>query len=239
MKQFTKRSIFPWLTLFAGGIGLALRTWLLSLGDEQNLLPSNHIAGALTLVLLAAVIFLCFWQVKKERPSDVNAYRKLFPPSGIAAVGTAIGALGMGISAFWVEASGVLGILVILSGLVGAAALIYAAYCRFVGMRPSCYLHVLLAAYLVLRVLACCRQWGSETQFQMYFFPLLASLFLLIACYYRAEADALMGDYRKYLFFGQAALFCCCLCITGSDWLFYLSGTLWITADNCVPPRYE
>lgn len=237
MNQLSKRGLFPWLTLLAGLIGLAMRVWLLSTVDKQGLLPDGHFAGVIPFLLLAAVLGISFWVVRKETPS--LAYRKLFPPSVIAAIGTALGAIGMGFSAFTVNSTGPLQLLVYIAGVLGAAALLYAAYCRFIGLRPSCLLHVVLGVYMVLRVLANCRQWGTETQLQMFFFQLLGSLFLLIACYYRAEADALMGDYRKYIFFSQAALFCCCVCLSEKDWLFYLSAAVWLTADNCVPPRHE
>ena len=237
MNRSSKMVLFPWVSLLAGGLGLALRVLLLSTMDNQGLLPENHFAGIVCFLLLAAVMGICFWQVRMQLPS--NAYRKLFPPSLIAAIGTAVGAVGMGISVYAVNAAGILRLLIVIAAVLGAGAMLYAAYCRFVGLRPSCLLHILLAAYLVLRVLACCRNWGTQTQLQLYFFQLLGSLFLLIACYYRAEADALIGDYRKYIFFSQAALFCCCLCLNGTDWLFYLSAAVWLTADNCIPPRHE
>ena len=236
MNQSKKLSLFPWLTLLAGGIGLALRAWLFSNVDNQGLLPENHIAGILCFLLLAGILAVSFWAARKEAPS--NAYRKLFPPSAIAAIGTALAAIGMGFSAFTIEAAGFLRILVMITGVLGAAALLYTAYCRFIGLRPSCLLHVAFAIYLVFRVMVFCRHWGAETQIQVFFFQLLGSLFLLITGYYRAEADAIMGDYRKYLFFSQAALFCCCLCLVGSDRLFYLSAALWLIADTCTPPRH-
>jgi len=239
MNQISKRGLFPWVTLLAGGVGLALRSLLLSAVDQQGLLPENHFAGILTIVLLAMFLGFSFWTIRKEPAADVNAYRKLFPPSELAAIGSVVAAVGMAISAFMVDGTGILRILLAITGLLGATALAYAAYCRKEGMRPSCFLHILVAVHLVIRVLTCCRQWGSEPQFQIYFFQLLASLFLMISFYHRAELDALMGDYRKYLFFGQAALFCCCLCVTGEDWQFYLSAVLWITTDSCVPPRHE
>ena len=237
MNQISKQGLFPWLTLFTGGVGLALRSLLLSSVDGQGLLPDNHFAGILTFILLALFLGFCFWVVRKEPPVDAKNYRKLFPPSNLSAICSTVAAAGIGISAFMVPGTGVLRILVAISGLLGATALAYAAYFRKEGMRPSCFLHILVAVHLVIRVLTCCQQWGTEPQFQIYFFQLLGSLFLMIAVYYRAELDALTGDYRKYLFFGQAALFCCCLCMAEEAWLFYLSAALWIATDSCVLPR--
>ncbi len=239
MKLFSRQGLFPWFPLLTGMAGLALRFWLLSTINEQGLLPTNHIAGILTFLLLLVTLGICFWDIRTAAPSQ--AYRKLFPPSKIAAAGTAVGAAGMGISAFIVNAAGFLRILLPILGVLGAAALLYAAHCRRIGLRPSCLLHGGVTLFLVFRVLVCCRMWGAEPQLQLYFFQLLGSLFLLLACYFRAEADALIGDYRKYLFFGQAALFCCCLCLSGNDWLFYLSAGIWMATDYCVFPanRYE
>ena len=239
MKLFSKQGLFPLFPILTGMAGLALRFRLLSAVDDRGLLPQNHIAGILTYLLLLVTLVVCFLGARSATPS--TAYRKLFPPSRIAATGTVIGAVGIGVSAFTTGAAGFLQILLPILGVLSGGAMLYAAYCRLIGLRPSCLLHGGIVVFLVLRVLAYCRLWGAEPQLQMYFFQLIGSLFLLLACYHRAEADALMGDYRKYLFFGQAALFCCCVCLSGADWLFYLSAGVWIASDYCVSTsgRYD
>lgn len=234
MNNHSQSGLFPWVSLLTGSVSLPLRCWLLSSIDENGLLPRFHAAGILSLLLLLLTIAIAFWGLRKA-PSSY-AYRRRFPPSWPAAVGTALGGIGIGISAFTVPTAGVLGILVPFLGLLSAAALIYAARCRLIGLRPNCLSHGAMVLFLLFRILTTCRVWGAEPQLQLYLFPLLGSLSLLLTCYYRAEMDAMTGDYRKYLFFGQMALFCCLMCLPGDDWLFYMSAALWLASDYCVLP---
>lgn len=233
MNKQSQSGLFPWVSLLTGSLCLLLRRWLLSSVDDSGLLPKFHIAGILSLLLLLLTVGITFWSLRQAAPS--NAYAQRFPSSRLAAIGTALGGIGIGFSAFTVPTSGALRLVVPFLGILSAAALLYTAYCRLIGLRPNCLFHGTTVLFLVFRILACCRSWGAETQVQLYLFPLLGSLCLLLAFYYRAEIDAMAGDYRKYLFFGQAALCCCIMCLPGDDWLFYMSAGLWLTTDYCVP----
>lgn len=232
MYHSSRQGLFPWFPILTGMVGFALRCWLFSSMDSAGLLPNNHIAGSLTFLLLALCLAVCFLGVKNATPHDT--YRQMFPRSGIAAAGTVMGAVGMAISAFTLKSAGVFRFLLPVLGVLCAGALLFAAYCRFRELQPNFLTHCAVAIYLIFRSLANCRTWGAEPQLQLYFFHLLASLFLLLACYYRAELDLHSGDCRRYVFFAQAALFCCCLCLMGEGWLFYLSAGIWIATDFCV-----
>ena len=234
MDRILKQGFFPGFPIFTGILGFGLRCWLLSTADGNGLLPEGHIAGILPFVLLAITLAACFLGVWKAVPAD--SYRHLFPVSEFAAIGTAVSAVGIAFTAFSSGGSSLLRIIMPLLGIFSAAALFFSAYCRLKGLRPNFLMHSILAVYLILRTLAGCRVWGAEPQLQLYFFQLLAYLFLLIACYYRAELDISGTDGRKYVFFSQAALFCCCLCLTERDWLFYLSAGIWLAADYCTLP---
>ena len=234
MNNRSPSGLFPWVSLLTGAVSLPLRCWLLSSIDGSGLLPRHHITGVISLLLLLLTAGITFLSLRQTPPSSAD--RRRFPPSRLAAIGSAIGGIGIGISAFTVPASGILAILIPILGILCAGALLYAAYCRMIGLRPNCLFHAAMALFLVFRILAACRIWGAEPQVQLYLFPLLGSLFLLLACYYRAEADAMAGDYRKYLFFGQLALFCCIMCLPGDDWLFYASAAIWLGTDYCILP---
>lgn len=237
MNHVVKQGFFPGFPIFTGMVGFGLRCWLLSTADDNNLLQDRHIAGILVFVLLAITLGACFLAVRQAVPAD--SYRRLFPASEFAAIGTALGAIGMAFTAFSSAGFSFLRIVMPLAGILSAAALFFCAYCRLKGVRPNFMVHGVVAVYLILRTLSGCRGWGAEPQLQLYFFQLLACLFLLIACYYRAELDLSVTDGRKYAFFSQAALFCCCLCLTEKDWLFYLSMGIWLAADYCVLPIPE
>jgi len=236
MNRFSKVQLFPWLPLLAGIVGLALQYWLVSLTDAKGLLPQNHISGILSFVLLALVLAACWFCVQNMAPT--KDYCELFPASKVAAVGGLIGAAGMGFAAFMLPATGVLRYLIPVCGLLGAGALVLISCCRFEGRQPNSMLHGVITVYLIFRTMGACRVWGAEPQLQVYFFQLVASLFLLLASYYRAALDLQAGNSRMYVFFSQAALFCCCLCVLGEDWLFYLSAGVWMATDYCTPPSY-
>lgn len=222
---------FPWATIFAGIVGFSLRCWLLSDTDAKGLLPHNHIAGILCLVLLAVVLIICGLFARK---ASAASYEGLFPASAPAAAGIFLGAAGIALSAFTVSGAGLLRLITPVGGVLAGAALGYAGYCRLKGMRPNGFLYGGVAVYLILRTMSCCQQWNAETQMQLFIFQLFACLFLLLTCYFRAELVLDTKHTGQYLFFSQAALFCCCLCCRGDDWLFYLAGAVWIAAETCT-----
>lgn len=237
MKHSSGLGLFPGFPLLNGILGFWLRCWLFSALDRKGLLPENHIAGILSLILLALTLLVCWFGVRKAAASD--AYGNLFPASTFAAIGSAVGALGIGYAAITERSSAPVGMLLLILGVLSCGALLFAAFCRYKGTRPNCLLYGLVAVYIMLRTLVFCRDWGSETQLQMYLFQLLSSVFMMIACYYRAELAARPGDCRRYVFFSQAAIFCCCLCLPLQDWLFYLSTGLWLAADFCALPSAQ
>ena len=234
MNNRSPSGLFPWVSLLLGAVSLHLRYRLLISFDSHGLLPKYQFAGIASLLLLLLTADITFLSLRQMPPS--SASRRRCPPSRLAAIGSAIGGVGIGVSAFTVPVSGILGILIPALGVLCAGALLYAAYCRLIGLRTNCLFHGTMVLFLAFRILATCRGWGAEPQVQLYLFPLLGSLFLLLTCYYRAEADAMAGDYRKYLFFGQLALFCCLGCLPGDDWLFFLSAAIWLATDYCVLP---
>lgn len=233
MGALTKTRFFPWTTLIVGLIGFALRSWLYS-DMQDGLLPADHPAGILCFILLALVMAAVWFGV--QNVSSTAAYAELFPPSAAGGAGTLLAAVGIGISAFSMECVGMFCILVPATGILAAAALAATALFRLKGQQPFWALHCIVAVYFMVRTMACCSTWSSQTQVQLYIFQLLACCFLLMAGYYRAAMGILGGRPALYVFFSQAALFCCCLCCVGSDWLFYLSAGIWMAADYCIIP---
>lgn len=234
MKESLRRSVFPWFALLTGVIGMAMQSWLLSAVNIRGLLPADQTAGVISVLLLITTLGGCLLVLRKTSPA--TAYGMLFPRSPVAAVGTAIAGLGMLISAFSMPASGILGLLTPIFGALAGGALLVTAYCRFQGLQPNCLLHSVVAVFFIVRTMACCQVWGAEPQLHLYLFPLLASLFLLITAYYRAELDVIQKNSLRYGFFSQGALMCCLTSAAHSQGLFYLSATLWLAADFFVLP---
>ena len=236
MKNTLKKGALPFVSICLGIFGLALRCWLFSTIDANGLLPQNHIAGILSFVLLAIFLFIDFLATQNMAPSET--YSGSFPPSMLALIGGIVSAIGIAYSALITETSGLLQLFMPIFGILSAGAICIAAYCRLQGQRPNCLLHCVIAVYLILRIIAYGKIWGAEPQLQLYFFPLLSCLFLLLACYFRAEQDVLPANCRMYMLFSQAALFCCLLSVPNVDWVFYLSATVWMATDYCVPNYY-
>ena len=232
MELFSKKGLFPWISIFAGLVALALQSLLFSCADKNGLLPAGHFAGVVPFVLLAVALGIC--AAGAANFPKANAYETLFPVSVPAAIGLVLATAGMGVSAFTVTAKGLLGLAVPVLGVCAAASLSICAYCRAKGIRPHCLLWGIVAVYLIFRTLVCCQGWGAQPQLQLYFFPMLACLFLLITGYYRAELGVKPDSCRQYVFFSQAALFCCLPALAGADRLFYLSAALWLATDLCA-----
>ncbi len=234
MKQLSKSSPFPWLALLAGAMGLTLRIGLLSCADAEGLLPRNHITGILLLILFAAVM-IALGLILRKAGSDA-AYPQLFPASPPAAICSMVGAVGMGISSFTIAATPILRILIIVLGILWAAGVVLASYCRLQKRKPHYLFYGFGVLFFAIRAILFYRVFGSEPQLQLYLFEILASIALLLTAYYRTELTVGSGHCRLFVFFSQTALFCCCVCLRGQDLLFWVSAILYLAADCCVLP---
>ena len=232
MNTESRSGIFPWFTVIEGIMGFFLQCWLFSSINADKLLPENHIAGILSYCLLALTMVICWVGSRKEEDLCPD---KLFFSSGPAAAGIGLSALGLAVSAITVGTDGILQALALGTGLLAAAALGYIAVCRAKKFHADAMLHCIITLHLILRTMVSCSSWSAQPQFQQYFFPLLACVFLMITSYYRAALALGMEHSKKYVFFSQAALFCCFMCCRGYDWLFYLSAVLWLTFDCPAP----
>lgn len=233
MKNVFRPAILPWFTLACGGLGLGLRIWLFQGMDEKGLLPAGHVASVFIFVLTALVLLTLFLCVRPLRP--MSKYSRLFPAGIRRAVGCAAGAAGVVCAGVYQYAGnvGLLGSLTLALAIVSGVCLLVMAWLRLQGRRPSFWLHTVPTVFLMLYTVCRCRVWGSEPQLQMYFFQLLASVFLMLTSYYLSVLDTQKGSRQWLVFFSQAALFCCCLCLNGEHMLFYLGMILWLTLDMC------
>lgn len=228
MNTQSRSGIFPWFTIIEGIAGFFLQCWLFSTINAKGLLPENHIAGYLSFALLALTMAICWLGARKEDAlcSDTPIFS-----AGAATAGIALGAVCMAFSAFTAYGNGILQIVTFVTGILAAAALGYIALCRAKKIHADALLYCIITVYLILRTMTHCSVWSAEPQFQQYFFPLLACVFLMIASYYRAALALGLKHSKKYAFFSQIALLCCFMCCRGSNWIFYLSGALWMIFD--------
>lgn len=235
MKKIFKPGILPLFTLIAGAVGFGLRLWLFLPGvDERGLLPASHPAGTLVFILTAIVLVVLALCVRTLSP--ITKYSKLFPawlPAAIGCVAAAAGILYVDIRDLVIQPD-VITIVTLVLGLVASAALLILGYCRWKGNHPSFWLQAAITVYFMLHLVSQYRLWSSESQLQVYFFPLLASVFLMLTTYHGAVLDAeKKGSRRWYVFCNQAALFFCCLSLQGSTWPFYLVMAIWLVTGLC------
>lgn len=234
MNKFIKPSILPVFTLICGVLGLALRAWLvLSATDEKGLLVVTHPAHALVFILTALVMLVLFLAIRPLKA--FSHYPALFPNTACAGIGCILAAFGI----LWVSfrdlqlrTDGVTKACMVL-GVAAAISLIVISVYRFRGRRPSCYFHALVTVYLMLHLVSQYRLWSAEPQLVVYFFPLLASVFLMLTAYHSAVLDACKGSRRWFVLCNQGALFCCCLSAWSESWLFYLSMGFWMYTGLC------
>jgi len=235
MNKILKPAFLPWFALAAGGIGLALRLWLLSTGfDDKGLLVSGHPADILLWVLTAAVVAVIIAVCLPL--SQANKYSFNFPSTPIGAIGEAALALGILVSAVGAlgRTSDLLSTATLGIGFLCVPALCFCALCRWNGKHPQFFFHGLVCVYWILRLVAQYRTWSPEPQLQNYAFQLFATVFMMLAIYQRTAFDANLGNRRKHAIYHLGTVFFCCLSLAGSkDWLLYGTCLLWALSDLC------
>jgi hypothetical protein len=235
MKKIFKPTWLPLFTLLAGAAGFGLRLWLLQSGiDHKGLLMADHPAGDLTFILTGIVLAVLALCVRTLMP--MSNYRKLFPGrliAGIGCVAAAAGILYVDIRDLLAQ-SDIITIVTTGLGVVAAACLLVLGWFRWKGKRPAFWLYSAVTIYFMLHLISQYRLWSSESQLQIYFFPLMASVFLMLTAYHNAVlAEQKNGSRRFYVFCNQAGLFFCFLSLHGTSWPFYLTMAVWLATGLC------
>lgn len=237
-----KPKSLPWIILATGLSGLALRLWYFTTMDAKGLLSASHPAGALCFVLSALAVGAAFLCVRSLRPVSNHAH--LFPASVFRCIGCFAGAAGLVYAAVTelFSGEGALPLVTAIIGLIAAGCLGLVGFFRMKGLRPSFLLHSAITVFLMLYTVCQCRYWSSEPQLQIFFFPLLGCVMLMLTGYYHAVLDLQKGSRRWFVFCNQTALFFCLLSLNDRNWPFYLCMALWLFLDRCPlrtdTPRY-
>lgn len=239
MKQLLRSHSLPVLPAAAGVLGLLLRIWLFSAIDEKGLLPAKHFADTAVFLLTAIVLGLLFLITRKPMTRPV---RKGVPAlAGIA--GCAMGGIGFlctglgNLSAHTARFSGI----ATLAGIVGGLALLAMAVLKYFRKRAGYGFPAIVTVCLMLDTVAQCQVWGAASQLQEYFFPLMASVFLILTAYHATFLAAGQGKPQQLAFFSQGALFFCCTCLNTIHWMLYLGMLFWAAAQlyPCIRKRKE
>lgn len=235
LDQYLKPIYLPAIALAGGILTMLMRFWLFGLGvDDRGLLPAATFPDTFSWILTGLLIAVLIFGVRNLR--EATKYRFNFPASMPAAVGMALGALGILVTCLSELFAGAprLGIFSSALGILAAAALGFLAYCRKDGKKPSYLLHGFICIFLMFHLISHYRIWSAYPQLQTYAFELMAIVFLMLACYQRAAFDAGKGNRRAYAFLTLCALFFCIAAIPGSvSPIFYLGCAAWMFTTLC------
>lgn len=238
MKHPFRSNILPFFTMGAAGLGFVLRLWLFSAIDEKGLLPANHPAGVLLFLLSAIVLGILFLATRKLRPGSIS---KL--PRGCHMAAGLMGCIGLVLNTFLDAASKVSGLPVVtmILSIAGGLALVAMGLLEFRRKKRPYWLSAIVTACLMVQTVAQCQVWGAEPQLQVYFFPLMASIFLILAVYHKTVFLARKSNRSNLAFFSQAAAFFCCLSFNSEHSVFYMGMFLWalLQISLCLPRKKE
>lgn len=234
MKNALKFPLIPWMTLALGGVGILGMLVLLHTGvDDRGLFLPWHWAGILV-GAATAVMVVCLILILRPLGGTAK-YSRMFPASKAAAAGMVAAAIGILVTApeslFATEEpvriiSGVLKI-------VAGASLVYLGWCRFRGLRGSYLAWAAVTVFMMLRLMFEYRDWSSQPELLRYCFPLLSSVLLTLAFYYRTAFAINMGNRRAYLLCSQLGGFFAMLSLPGDFSPIYLGLAVWAVTDLC------
>ena len=234
MKRSLTNKILSWLAPVLGLLGMAAMWAMLTFGtDERGLLMPMHISTVAVWLLTAAMAVGLLLMLRNME--DTAGYRRLFPDSRLAALGTLCAAAG--ILATVVESLTAMEEPIrILSGLLKIAAgiaLIYLAWCRWKNLRGSFLAWAAVTAYMLLRIMFEYRSWSTQPELLRFLFPLVASVCMVLAMYHRTAFCVKMGSRTQFLFFSQLGAFCCLLALPATPVPFYAGMAVWALTDRC------
>ena len=127
------------------------------------------------------------------------------------------------------------------SSMVGCFAMFIMAAFKYFRKRLPYWLPAILTVVLMLDTVAQCQIWGAVPQLQEYFFPLLASVCLILSAYYKTTLVAKKSNAKLLAFFSQSALFFCCLSLNSRQWPLYLGMLFWAAVQlfPCILMKKE
>ena len=233
MKHPFRSHILPLFPAAAGVVGLLLRLWLFSAIDEKGLLPARHFADSALYILTALTLAILFLASRKLEHRAVP--KQL--PGAAAVLGCLLGALALLITGLTPADHGVrFSGLSAYACLTGGLILTAMAVLKLFRKKIPFVFPAVLTVSLMLDTIAQCQIWGSASQLQEYFFPLMAAVFLMLSAYHITMRAAGAGKPALLIFFTQSALFFCCTCLNTDRWLLYLGLLFWVAAPiySCV-----
>lgn len=231
-----KTTLLPLFTAFLGAVGLLIRFWIHTAGtDPEGLVIKDHPAVFVMAVLLIGVLALLAVAAIFMDKTPTAPGR-----STVGAVGCYIGAAGLLITAILelssMESTGkisdIAGALNIVLGFCSAVILVLMGNCRKQGKAMNVWAYAAIVVFFVFHLLQQYQLWTRQPQISDYLFPLLGSVFLMLAVYHRACKDLGQPAQWQYMVLSQAALFFSMLSMGGQSRVFYISMAAWTLLDS-------
>ena len=231
-----KTTLLPLFTAAFGTLGILFRFWNNTAGtDGDGLIISGHpstFAMTTLMVLMAALlVFVALFMDKK--PTG-------FQKSKIAPVGSYIAAMGLLVTAFIdlnslslqtgpAQFSGLLNVLFCFASV---GMMIPIGLGRKYGKSVNVWFYAVIMIFFIFHLLYQYRLWTRQPQVTAFMFPLLASICLMLAVYYRACKDLGQPAQWQYMVLSQAAIFLSMMAISAGDWMFYGPMAFWMLTDS-------
>ena len=226
MEKLLNTKNLPWAVLAAGFLGFILELFLSSSG-------STVLYGLVWVLTVGAAALLVWgtWDLKQAPKYGFN-----FPASLIGAAGTAAAAAGILISSVVkiFSVSDLLSVLDVILGAAAAASLLSLSQCRWKGLHPSLVFHGLVCIYLMVDLVCVYRLRSSDPQVWRYCFSVLASVAVMLSCYYDTAFAANAGNRKAHTIAHLSAVYLCLLSVPlGGNPIFYLTMAVWMFTNLC------
>lgn len=224
------------ILLICATLAMLMQIWIFLDGpDDFGLYDSSH-PGWIISWILSAVVLVFTWIVTR-RVGNHSGYAANFPASLPAALGSLVGAVALAMLGIQRLADGDLWLdtLCGVLGLISAAGLLLAAFCRFKGAQPPFLAYMIPCFFLALYVFYLGRVHGGEPEPVRYLFRFLATLSLIPACYQLWGFCVGLGQRSHSLFWSLLAGYLCILSApVGENGLMYLLLGIWMLTNLCV-----
>ena len=227
-----KKHLISWLSVAAGGTAMGLSWWFYSAGvNFRGLAVSGH-PSAVVLVIFTLLFAVGLVLLTRRLPRKTS-FETLLPASVPRGIGSFIGAVGIAISCVQTASfSDFFGIAALVLGVLAAVCLLFAGSQRLFHMPPHALFYGLVNVFFIVMSLNRCRQWGAQTQVLLYFFPLLAQIFLLLSSYQYTALCVNGNNTRGFVLCTHGAVFFCCAAFPAQQDIFYLTSALWLILDG-------
>lgn len=217
----------PIVTVVVGLLCAVLRQSLFAGADQGGLLPVNHPANTLLLLLPASLVTLLLFYLWKAPKTDYRIY--------LARPFDALGSL-CGAYAFLLLVERADTPILTVTTLVAALSFFGLSFYRVQAKKPPLIFSATLCLSLMVHCFFQYRQWGQFTQLQEYLFPALAALFTALYSLEICFMELPERNYKKAFILNQLALLSTLACLTTTQWPFYACMSLWLISGLFTSP---